>query len=197
MDDTAAAVHRGDTAPQQASAEPDWDALVAQYQPLINSVCRSFRLGAEDSADVSQEVWLKAFTHLHTLRDPNALPGWLKTTTTRVACSLFASTRRTSLLADPAILENSRGSLASTVDDEVDAELLRDERVSAVRTALRELPARSRQLVDLLVTDPPIRYEEISVLMDMPIGSIGPTRARCLSKLAGTAPVRALLETAA
>ena len=164
---------------------------------MINSVCRSFRLGAEDSADVSQEVWLKAFTHLHTLRDPNALPGWLKTTTTHAACSLFGITRRTTLLADPSILENSSCPGALAVDEEVDAELLREERVSAVRTAVAELPARSQELVGLLVADPPVRYEQISVLMDMPIGSIGPTRARCLSKLAGTGPVRALFDTAA
>lgn len=192
MDDTAATTYRSGTAPQ----EPNWDALVAQYQPLIDSVCRRFRLSADDSADVSQEVWLKAFTHLHTLRDPKALPGWLKTTTTHVACSLFGSTRRTVLLADPSILENSNCPGALAVDEEVDADLLRDERVSAVRTGLAELPARSRELVDLLVADPPIRYEEISVLMHMPIGSIGPTRARCLSKLAGTAPVRALTDAA-
>ncbi|GAA3627659.1 RNA polymerase sigma factor [Microlunatus ginsengisoli] len=194
MDDIAGTECQTATEGYEAPAECDWDALVAEFQPLISSVCRHFRLGPEDSADISQEVWLKAFTHIHTLRDPHALPGWLKTTAYHAACSLVDHKRRTTLLADPDVLETSSW---TAVDAEVDADLLHHERVAAVRTGLAELPERSQELVSLLVADPPIRYEEISVLMDMPVGSIGPTRARCLSKLAGTAPVRALLESAA
>src|SRR5215470_17652964 len=60
-----------------------WDALVERYAPLIWSICRSHRLSRADAEDVGQSVWLKLVSHLDTIRDPAALPGWLATTTRR------------------------------------------------------------------------------------------------------------------
>ncbi|GAA3623522.1 RNA polymerase sigma factor [Microlunatus ginsengisoli] len=193
-----------DTEPSPRDAEdpvctttlgPDWDALIEQFQPLINSVCRQFRLGSEDAADVSQDVWLKVFINLSSIRDPRALPGWIKTTTTNAACGVIRARHRVALLADPGTTNATI--LMSSSDGDVDAHLLRAERCEAVRQGVAELPPRTQELVGLLAADPPIPYEQISSQMNMPIGSIGPTRARCLSKLANTATIQALTRDAA
>jgi RNA polymerase sigma factor (sigma-70 family) len=84
-------------------------------------------------------------------------------------------------------------SLECTEEPEVDAALLRAERHQALRDALAELSPNHRELLLLLVTDPPISYREISRLLGIPIGSIGPTRARCLERLRATPPLRAFL----
>jgi DNA-directed RNA polymerase specialized sigma24 family protein len=77
----------------------------------------------------------------------------------------------------------------------VDEDLLRAERRTAVLDGLAELPAHQRELLVLLVAEPPVSYDEISRQTGMPIGSIGPTRSRCLAKLRATASLRALLDT--
>ena len=66
---------------------------------------------------------------------------------------------------------------------DVDERLLADERAQAVRVALSTLPSRSQRLLELLMADPPVSYTEISDQLGLPIGSIGPTRGRCLERL--------------
>lgn len=178
--------------------EDQWRALVERYQPLVASVCRRFRLRPEDAADVSQHLWLKLCEKIGTIRDMNALPGWIKSTTEHAAIAMYGYRRRHVPVPDTWTDEVCDWSaLSFPADDDVDADLLRREQVTAVREGLAILPPRSRALLGLLVADPPVGYEAISRQLDMAVGSIGPTRARCLDKLAATAPVRAWLEVAA
>lgn len=168
-----------------------WNALVDRYAALVHAVCRRWRLDAADTADVSQTVWLRLVENLGRLREPQALPGWLMTTTNRECTRIYHAHRRE---RPDEVVE----SLAQTADTDpaLDGALLREERDAALRAALGELPERCRRLFDLLMADPPAAYADISDRLGMPCGAIGPTRARCLDRLRRTAAVRALLADA-
>lgn len=170
--------------------EGAWNELVQRYAPLVMSVIRRYRLRDKDAEDVSQTVWLRLVEHLGSIREPRALPMWIITTTRNECLRTLRADQHTRPfdpiggietldLADPA---------------ELDEELLRAERHQALRDGLRELPEQQRALLLLLVADPPISYAEISRRLGMPIGSIGPTRARCLDKLRATPAVLAYLD---
>jgi RNA polymerase sigma factor (sigma-70 family) len=163
-----------------------WDTLVERFMPLVLSIARRFRLPEKDVEDVSQTVWLRLAENLHAIREPRALPGWISTTTRHEALAVIKTARRSSSL-DPG------GSWMAALPTEsagVDEDLLRAERQHALREGLAELKPEQRQLLLLLASDPPISYEDASRRLGMPIGSIGPTRARYLKKLRETSAVR-------
>jgi RNA polymerase sigma factor (sigma-70 family) len=175
-----------------AAAQGDqraWSSLVERYLPLVYSIIRRYRLSDKDAEDVSQTVWLRLVEHLDAIREPAALPGWLATTTRHEALGILRNKRRT----DP-VDPGASWILELRVDSpELDGDLLRAETARALRAGLAELAPEHRELLLLLVTDPPISYGDISRLLGMPVGSIGPTRARCLKKLRATTAVQALL----
>ena len=155
-----------------------WDEIVERYSPLVWSICARFQLSNYDSEDVAQNVWLLLVEQLGKLREPAALPGWLATTTHRECLRVVMAARKS----------EQRGSklydALQFVDDTViDEEILLAERNAALRTALAELPLPCRKLLAMLVSDPPHSYAEISATLDIPVGSIGPQRARCLERL--------------
>jgi RNA polymerase sigma factor (sigma-70 family) len=165
-----------------------WDTLVEQYAPLIWSICGRHRLGA-DAEDISQNVWLHLVGQLDKIRDPAALPGWLATTTHRECLRLLRAARRP--LADGNVVD------AETIPDEqartAEEELLVAERHAALREAFRDLLPGERQLILILIEDPPVPYAEISARLGIPMGSIGPTRRRCLDKLHRHPAIAALI----
>jgi RNA polymerase sigma factor (sigma-70 family) len=165
-----------------------WNELVRRYAPLVMAVARSYQLTGADAQDVSQTVWLRLVEHLSNLREPDALPGWLVTTTQR-ECHHHARQARRLLPVDPQ--EDGAMQQHSTADP--DAEILRAELHQALRDGMAELPARDQWLLRLRSADPPMPYHEISELVGMPIGSIGPTLQRCLTRLRETTAVRVYL----
>jgi RNA polymerase sigma factor (sigma-70 family) len=177
----------------KSSDEQGWNALIERYQPIINSVCRSYRLTPEDAADVSQTVWMKVVDNLDRIREPRAIPAWIKTTAIRAALALLRTRNRLTLLD---VSQDNSAAWSplnpSLYSSEVDARMLDAERQSAVRDGLAELAESHRALLRLLVADPPISYQQISDQLGLPVGSIGPTRARCLRKLASTPAIRSL-----
>ena len=163
----------------QSGDSAAWSALVDRYAPLVWNVCRRHRLSQADAADVSQTVWLRLVERLDAVRDPEALAGWLVTTTRREALRALTAARR----QVPAGAEGELD-IADDVDlTAPDRGLLRLERQEAVLAALAELPDPLRQLLLMLVADPPKPYSEISETLGIPIGSIGPTRMRGLERL--------------
>lgn len=165
-----------------------WNALVDEYLPLVHGVIGRFRLSQPDAADVNQTVWLRLVEHLHELREPQALPGWLATTARREALRVIRSAQHTTAV-DPQSMTLDEGAAEQDVADE----LLREEGRRAVRAGLAELPAQRRRLLELVMGDPPVAYEEISRILNIPIGSIGPTRARALRQLRSTRAMLAYL----
>ena len=161
-----------------------WERLVDAYGGLIWAIARNHRLGQGDAADVSQTTWLRLLEHIDRLTEPSRVGAWLATTARRECLRVQARSRRVILVAEQSELEPPRWE-----DPGLDAELLRAERDAVLAAATARLPERCQALLRLLMLDPPPSYEEISAALDLPIGSIGPTRGRCLRKL------RELVET--
>jgi RNA polymerase sigma factor (sigma-70 family) len=166
-----------------------WDALVERYAPLIWSICRRYRLGSADAEDVNQSVWLILVDQLAALREPAALPGWLATTTQRECSRVLRAARRTQ--PGGQVLEDSTPDEQATTAEE---ELLKAERHAALREAFTCLPPSCQQLMAMLIQDPPVPYTQISAELGIPVGSIGPTRRRCLNKLRSHPAIAALID---
>jgi RNA polymerase sigma factor (sigma-70 family) len=158
-----------------------WDELVNEHTRLLWSVARSFRLDAADANDVVQTTWLRLVEHLDRIEDPTRLVGWLVTTARREAMRVLRRSGRERPVVEDTVLDRP---------DEgppVDTALLTNERDRALWQAFERLNDKCRQLLQIAVNEPKA-YDEISAALGMPIGSIGPTRRRCLTQL------RALLE---
>jgi RNA polymerase sigma factor (sigma-70 family) len=169
-----------------------WDALVERYAPLIWSICRRHRLGRADAEDVGQSVWLRLADQLDKIREPAALPGWLATTTCRECGRVLRAAHGPHA---PACAFDA-GNLPDEQADTAGQELLAAERHAALREALTRLPPDGQRLIALLIADPPVPYAEISAKLGIPVGSIGPTRRRCLDKLRRDPALTALINVA-
>lgn len=163
-----------------------WDELVGRFLPLVRTVARGYRLDDSDVDDVAQIVWLRLFEHLVRIREPRALPKWIITTTRHESGRLG---RKRTMTTSMDSMSEAAGDLPSECP-EVDTGLLRAEQARALRAGLDELPATQRDLLLLLVAEPPVSYREISRRLGIPVGSIGPTRARGLARLGATSAVR-------
>jgi RNA polymerase sigma factor (sigma-70 family) len=172
-----------------------WDDLVRRFLPLVLSVASRYRLGQADVADVTQTVWLRLLQHLDKLREPAALPGWLVTTTRHECLRLIASARRVTSLEPMLEGRAAPGATWQGASTDFTDGLVRAERHEALLTAFAGLAERDRQLLSMLVTDPPPSYAEISERLHIPIGSIGPTRARVLDRLRRSPAIAALRTT--
>jgi RNA polymerase sigma factor (sigma-70 family) len=151
---------------------------VERYTSLLWAVARSYRLSAADAADVVQTTWLRLVEHLDQVADPDRLPGWLATTTRRECLRLLRRADRET---------RSTAALLDVPDDapELDAGMLSDERDAALWRAFTQLDEFCQRLLRVLTADPAPSYSEVSRALGIKIGSIGPTRARCLTKLRG------------
>ena len=167
-----------------------WNEIVERYAPLVWSICTRYRLSSADTEDVGQSVWLLLIEHLGDLREPAALPGWLATTTRRECQRVVRAARRYDRFG-PVLDELPPPPADDTVIEE---EIITAERNAALRAALGELAPGCRELLSMLITDPPPSYAEISATLQMPIGSIGPLRARCLERLRRTRSLSAYME---
>jgi RNA polymerase sigma factor (sigma-70 family) len=167
-----------------------WDAIVDRYAPLIWSICRRYQLDRPDADDVGQSVWLRLVDQLAFIREPAALPGWIATTTRRECGRVVTAARRREALGS--------GLDAEDIPDghlgEAEAEVLAAERNAALREAFDSLPPRCQRLLTLLSTDPPVPYAEISDTLGIPVGSIGPNRARCLDRVRRHPAIAALID---
>jgi RNA polymerase sigma factor (sigma-70 family) len=156
-----------------------WDALVERYAPLIWSICRKHRLGRADADDVGQSVWLLLVENIASLREAAALPGWLSTTTKREIFRVLRVARRHDHDDLPPDGQIPGDADAATIE----GELIVAERNAALRAAFAELQPNCHNLLSLLMNDPPLAYSDVSAMLDIPVGSIGPKRARCLERL--------------
>ncbi len=166
-----------------------WDALVERFAPLIWCICGRHRLGRVDAEDVGQSVWLQLVDQLDKIRDPAALPGWLATAARR-ECLRVLRTARGPHAARHAL---DAGTIPDDQASTADQELLAAERRAALREAFAHLPPCDQQLIAALIEDPPVPYAQISARLGIPIGSIGPTRRRCLDKLRRHPAIAALM----
>ena len=153
-----------------------WQEIVRRYRGMVGKVARSYRLSDSDTADVMQNTWLRALERLDTMREPDRLSGWLATTARRECLAVLRRAGRE--LPDGLFEAEVSGS--ATCPETV---VLSRETRGMVARAVAELPQRRRVLVRALFADDEVRYSEISQALDLPPGSIGPTRGRVLRTL--------------
>ena len=153
-----------------------WSALIDKYKNLIFSIPIKRGFPRDDAADIFQTVCLALVSELPRLREPRALPAWLIQTTSHKCFQWQDKSWRSTKLQEEML---SGGS--PKVPEELLAELQREQ---IVRDAVSELSAQCRRLVELLFYHvPPSSYDDLAVSLEIPKGSVGPTRIRCLEKL--------------
>ena len=153
-----------------------WQEIVRRYRGMVGKVARSYRLSDADTADVLQNTWLRAFERIDTVREPDRLSGWLATTARRECLAVL---RRTSREMPDGLFEAQVGGNATCPETVV----IDQETRGMVARAVAQLPQRRRTLVRALFADDDVRYADISQALDLPPGSIGPTRGRVLRTL--------------
>ncbi len=178
-----AAAARGDQAA--------WDLLVEGHAGLLWSIARGYRLNTADAADAVQNTWLRLVEHLDRIAEPERLAGWLATTARRECLHVLRRAGRNMPGGGTELLEQLPDGAPS-----LDADLLLDERDAALWRALATLSDRCRRLLRVLMASPPPSYTEVAAALDMRIGSIGPTRQRCLDRLRQVAGKDAVLSGA-
>ena len=165
-----------------------WTALVRRFDRNLRAIARSYRLAPTDVGDVVQTTWLNLLENIGDLREPAAIAGWLVTTTRRNAMRRLQVQVREQLTDDPRL-----GDRPDT--DGPEARLLAAERRDVLAHAVATLPDRHRRLMTVLASRPALGYDHVSELLSMPIGSIGPIRARSLARLSRNPHLRALATT--
>ena len=159
-----------------AGDQSSWAALVREFDGMLWAVARAHRLGEADATDVVQATWLKLFEHLGRLHEPSRVGAWLVTTARRECLGVLRNARRNTLYGDEA-------PECEAPDPSPDELLATAERDDALRRSFSRLRPSDQSLLRLLLAEPRPAYEEISAALGIPIGSIGPTRARALVRL--------------
>ena len=167
-----------------------WDALVDRLHRVVWKAVNMMTTDPDIRDDAFAATWLRLAERLDTIREPEKLPGWLATTATNEVRQIIRSRGRTELSLnvswrpgadDPATELGDR--LVGDHGDHTTA-LVRAEQRAEVRAAFARLDDGCREIITVLVlTDPPLPYDEASEILGRPIGSLGPTRGRCLDKL--------------
>ncbi|MGI5337093.1 RNA polymerase sigma factor [Streptomyces sp. CA-181903] len=164
-----------------AGSQEAWTALVERYSALVWTIPRSHRLDKDDCEEVFQQTWLKVHQSLHRLHTPERFSAWLTTCARRESLRQYERARRYIPVEDAAALEHSTAVPCHPGPEEA---LLAEEDRVRVRTALARLSPRDKALLTLLSADQAPGYDEISRLLNIARGSVGPLRSRALHRLA-------------
>ena len=159
-----------------AGCEDAWRDLIGRFDPMLRGIVRGYRLDDADVEDVVQTTWIRAYRNLDRLNEPGAVGAWLAITARREALRTLQRGVRELPSAEPQPADEAGGE----TPHEIAAE--RERRI-AVRAAVRRLPNRQRSLLSEMLDRPCSSYEEIADALEMPVGSIGPTRDRALTRL--------------
>jgi RNA polymerase sigma factor (sigma-70 family) len=153
-----------------------WNALVDEFGGLVWRTTRAHRLDAADAADVFQTTWMRLVENLDRVQDPARLGAWLATTARHESLSVIRRSARLIPRSDdlPDLSTNA---------PQPDERLISEHDAILLRTALERLEPRDRALLRMLAADPTPSYAEVSAALGIAIGSIGPTRARALTRL--------------
>ena len=172
-----------------------WESIVREFSKLLSSTVRGFRFSDAQAADAVQTTWLRLVEHLDAVRDPACVAGWLRTTCRRV-CLEIVRDAGWEHPVDPQDEAHMAGVADVAGEREPEWTALHREDVRLVDEALRSLDERDRALLTLLAAPQRLSYQEIGLRLGMPIGSIGPTRARALTRLRAALAGRGLVDLA-
>ena len=152
-----------------------WRELVDRLKGVAWKVLYGYDLSAEDRNDAFASTFFRVYERLETIRDPQKLPGWVATIARNEANTIYRKRARFVPMAEVPL----RGVTAADHSEQ----LIDDEMRSALSMAFANLPADMQALMRLLSADPPLGYDEVGRILNLPHGSIGPTRQRCLQRL--------------
>ena len=158
-----------------------WQEIVDRFGARVWAVCRAHRLSQADAADVFQQTWLRLLENLGSLRDPAKLGAWIGTTCRNEALAAIRRSRRI-LPVDEAVFAERPGDPA----DDPEAPFLAAARDAELWQAFRRLGRRCQDVLRVLVVEADEgrpSYELSAAALGMPVGSLGPTRGRCLAQL--------------
>lgn len=169
--------------------ENAWVTLIDRLSTMIRSIARSYRLSYDDVGEVTQTAWLRLLENADCIREPNAVGAWLAVTARRECIKATRSRARERSMETELFAESLGAS-----DDDVDLPGVRSERQEALAEALETLPDHQRLLLRAMMVEPAPSYSAISQALEVPIGSIGPTRGRALVRLRENGALRAAFE---
>ena len=155
-----------------------WEELVARFGGMIAATGRRYRLSPSDLAELQQTTWLRLVENLHRIDQPERVGGWLATTARRESLQLLKKAAKYHVGADDML-----ANMADRDLPEPDARPIAEESAALLRAGFDRLNPRCQEMLKLLVSDDPMGYRDVSQLFQMPVGSIGPTRGRCLEHL--------------
>jgi RNA polymerase sigma factor (sigma-70 family) len=161
----------------KAGSDDALGEIVRELTPLLWQVARSTGLSCGDTEDVIQTVWMRLLSHLDGIHTSMALTGWLVVTTRREAWRVRAAGRKL-MPADQdwliAVPDRAPGS---------EEQMIADDQRRALWTAFRMLPPRCQEILRTVAFVPRPDYTAVAAELGIPLGSVGPTRGRCLAKL--------------
>jgi RNA polymerase sigma factor (sigma-70 family) len=156
-----------------------WNALFERHDKMVAAIARAHGLADADVADVSQTVWLRLLEHIDRIREPERVGSWLATTTRNECMRVWRQRGKVTLLADPNLLE------LMVDESEPEPAVETHDRDCQLRAAVATLPTHQQAILGKLMSDPAPSYLQVAEDLDIPIGSIGPNRQRCLRALHG------------
>jgi RNA polymerase sigma factor (sigma-70 family) len=165
--------------------EAAWRGLVTRFSSLVWAVARAHRLANADAADVFQTTWLRLAEHIGRIEHPDRVGAWLATAARRECLQSLRSAAKTTPTDDMDRLDVAPTGGNPTEDAVLAAETEREDaaRAATMWRAFSLLSGRCRELLRILMATPPPSYAEVAAALGLPVGSIGPTRARCLQRL--------------
>ena len=165
--------------------EAAWRGLVTRFSSLVWAVARAHRLTNADAADVYQTTWLRLAEHIGRIEHPDRVGAWLATAARRECLQSLRSAAKTAPTDDMDRLDTTPAVGNPTEEAVLAAETEREDaaRAAAMWRAFSRLSGRCRELLRILMATPPPSYAEVAAALGLPVGSIGPTRARCLQRL--------------
>jgi len=158
-----------------AGDERAWRTLVDTLKGVVWKTLYGFDMSEDDRKDAFASTFFRLYERLGSIREPEKLPGWLATTARNEAHTVLRRKGKLVPVADLPV-----GAFTGGDHDEA---ILDDELHQALRSAFTSLPAKAQAVLRLVCADPPIPYDEISQILDMPRGSIGSLRRRYLEQL--------------
>jgi len=162
-------IHDGDPAA--------WDEILRRYGKLVSTTVRSFRLQEADAFDATQMTWQRLAENAHRVKFPERLDGWLATTARRECLHILRQAKLGPIFTDVA------AELASDPSPGPEQRAINAHTTQTLRKLIDELSPLRQTLIRMLFTDNPGSYNEVAHITGIPLGGIGPTRARALRQL--------------
>jgi RNA polymerase sigma factor (sigma-70 family) len=164
-----------------------WEQIVERFETRVRSTARSHRLDHQDAEDVVQTTWMQLFTHVTQVREPAMLGAYLNATARNESVRTLRNRSRMR------VTDIDLADQPADAEEAPDAQVVRRERSDALAAALERLPERHCTMMRLMIDAPALSYAELSATLGMPVGSIGPIRARSLARLASDEQLAAVL----